>query len=57
MDWIVQNREIFVCLLLCYACSSQEEWEMRVSDQDLQVKEVCASQQCLESCLNEVRDN
>ena len=36
-------------------CSSQEEQEMRANDESLQVKDVCATQYCLESCLSEVR--
>ena len=45
---------IYIVECFCFLHSSTEELEMRVSDEDLQVNEVCASEKCLKSCYSEV---
>ncbi len=45
---------IYIVACFCFLHSSTEELEMRVSDEDLQVNEVCASEKCLKSCYSEV---
>ena len=45
---------IYIVACFCFLHSSTDELEMRVSDEDLQVNEVCASEKCLKSCYSEV---